>query len=122
MRTPAAGSSLLREFVNSKRQRAERWRSERVLQAFLDWMKDRRMKDVRAVSETHLVAFLAWLKTQTNRRERPYSDNQRQSFLTVLRGFFRFLEKRRVILFDPALGIKLPRHERIPPPCAQVPL
>ena len=115
MRTLAAGSSLLREFVNSKRQRAERWRTQRVLQAFLDWLKDRRMKDVRAVSEAHLVAFLAWLKTQNNRRGHPFSDGQRQCFLTVLRGFFRFLAERRVILVDPTQDIRLPRHERIPP-------
>jgi hypothetical protein len=52
LRRPAgqqSGSSLLREFVDSKRQKAERWRTQRVLQAFLDWLKDRRMKDVRAV-------------------------------------------------------------------------
>ena len=115
MRTPAAGNALLREFVNSKRQKAERWRSQRVLQDFFAWIKDRRMKDVRAVSEAHLVAFLAWLKTQQNRRGHPFSDGQRQCFLTVLRGFFLFLAKRRVILVDPTQDIRLPRHERIPP-------
>lgn len=115
MRIPAAGNALLRTFVRSKRQKAERWRTQRVLQDFFAWLKNRRMKDVRAVSEAHLIAFLAWLTTQTNRRGQPVSDGQRQCFLTVLRGFFQFLVKRRVILVDPTQGISLPRHERIPP-------
>lgn len=111
----AAGSALVKAYVSSQRHPHARWLAKRVLSVFLPWLRKRGL-DPRAVSEGDIVSFLAWLKTTTNRRGRPFSDEQRHKWLCVLKGVFRFLEAKHLMLRNPAAGVVLPRIERLPPP------
>jgi integrase/recombinase XerD len=72
------------------------------------------LDDLRAVGEAHLVAYAHRLQTHPGRRGTPMTPAARRSFLSCIRGFFAFLEARRLILMNPARDLPLPKVDKLP--------
>jgi integrase/recombinase XerD len=80
-----------------------------ILPRLFDHLRAQRIRDLRAVREPHLVAFTRRLQESRTNRGTPLSAWSLSAYLTVVRRFFVFLDKRSVILRNPALELSLPR-------------
>jgi integrase/recombinase XerD len=85
-----------------------------VLPRLFAYLKKEGIRDVRAVSETHLTAYLRGLCRQRSQYGRPLAVATRLIYIAVVRRFFAFLDKRSVILRNPALHLRYPRRPVIP--------
>jgi len=67
------------------------------------------------VTEAHVISFRRHLATRSSPRTgKPLEVSTQALYLSVVRGFFRYLQQERVILNDPARGVPLPRCARLP--------
>jgi integrase/recombinase XerD len=57
---------------------------------------------------------MSHLKERKTRRGTTFAPFTQSSYLTVVRRFFAFLEKRSALLSNPASGIRFPRPHRLP--------
>lgn len=71
-------------------------------------LSEKGVEDVREVDEGHLVSFLAELETTS------MAPGTRSTYLTAIKRFFAFLDRRSVLLHNPAEHIRLPRVQRLP--------
>jgi integrase/recombinase XerD len=86
-----------------------------VLPRFFSLLRDERVSDLRAVTEEHLDLFDQHLRAAKRRRDgMPLSVAHRRWHLFILRRFFAFLEKRGVILRNPATDLVLPKVDSLP--------
>jgi integrase/recombinase XerD len=89
--------------------------ARQVLAELVSHLRDEGVRHPRAVGEAHLVCFARRLRTRTTRRAgTPLSLSTQGGYLARVRGFFAWLERRRVVLRDPAREIELPRVRRLP--------
>jgi site-specific recombinase XerD len=89
--------------------------AERVLPRLFAALLKRRVRDVRAVGEEHLTAFLreqAQSKTARGALPAPAS---LLSYTNIVRRFFAFLDKRGLILRNPAQDLPARHVEQLPP-------
>jgi site-specific recombinase XerD len=88
-----------------------------ALSLFLEHLQRVRVRDLRRVGEAHVVAFRRWLAALESRRTRqPLSVSTQAGYLSAVRCFFRDLVAQRLLLYDPARGVPLPRLRRLPRP------
>ena len=86
-----------------------------ALGRFFEHLHQQRVYDVRRVTEADVVSFLRRLVTTPSERTgKPLTASTQALYLTIVRGFFRFLESRHLILQDPACGVPLPTRSRLP--------
>jgi site-specific recombinase XerD len=85
-----------------------------ALSRLFRFLRERKVEDVREVSEEHLVAFAGSLKSSRTRRGALLSDSTLSAYLSSLRRFFAFLERRGVILRNPSLTLKVRRANPLP--------
>ena len=86
----------------------------RAVRLFLAWLSDRGVALGSAKSED-LLAYQSALVSARKRDGKPYSLSTQSHHLSALKGFFRFLYRRRFMLTDPAAAIELPRADiRLP--------
>ncbi len=78
------------------------------------FLRERKVEDVREVSEEHLVAFAGSLKSSRTRRGALLSDSTLSAYLSSLRRFFAFLERRGVILRNPSSTLRVRRAKPLP--------
>lgn len=121
MRTRAAADfpPLLAQYVEHLRVRHYSATSiERAgleLPRLFEHLRKRGVQRARAVTEAHLVAYLANRRRARNRRNgEPLSVWTHSATVTTIRSFFAFLERRGVILRDPAVSISLPKTSSLP--------
>lgn len=69
---------------------------------------------MRRADEACLVTFARRLVEAPSARGRPLSLASRAVYVAALKGFFAFLERRGLILRNPALVLDLPRVRRLP--------
>ncbi|MDH3228036.1 MAG: site-specific integrase, partial [Thermoleophilia bacterium] len=93
---------LHRYSISSKRH------ASRVLGLFFTHLREKGVEDLRAVGQAELVSFAREL------RESTLSLWTQSTYLSTLRRFFAFLERRNVLLENPAKGLPLPRAQRLP--------
>lgn len=115
---PGALGEVLAAYLNELRVRnygrSSCKQATHELPRFFAFLQGRRVSDVRAVSEEHVVAWARHLQTRTNRQGQRLSDHTRRSYLVLLQRFFRFLERRGVILANPMLDVVMPKVEKLP--------
>ncbi len=82
---------------------------------FFDHLRKEGVRDVRQVSEAHVVSFLSRLATEKSLRTgETLAVSTQAAYLAAVHGFFRFLEDKRLILFNPARAVPLPKRRRLP--------
>jgi site-specific recombinase XerD len=111
---------LLAAFVEDLREhnysRSLVWIAERILPRLFAMLRKRRITDIRSVNEEHLTAFLKrQAKTKTERGGVPALSSM-NSYTNIIRRFFRFLDKRSLILRDPAVHLPVRRIHQLPGP------
>lgn len=92
-------------------------RARLVLPRLFAHLRDQGVRDVPAVSEAHLIAFarhLAVVPRKYGPEGATLSPGTQSCYLDAVRGFFAFLEKRGVILRNPAQDLPTPRVRRLP--------
>jgi integrase/recombinase XerD len=94
--------------------RENRGQAERVLGLLFHHLREKGVEDIREVTEEHLVSFIATLKTRKSARGGLIAANTQSSFASAVKRFFRFLDRRSLILHNPAEHIRLPRVRRLP--------
>jgi integrase/recombinase XerD len=111
-------ASALDEYLEDlRRQRLSASLHERacfVLPRFFALLERRRVRDLRRVSEAHLAAFARRLAKSKTRHGAPLSPWSQHVYLSAVRRFFGFLERRQRILRNPAEALFLPRIQTLP--------
>ena len=109
--TPEAEQLLLDhldELELHRFSRSNRKLVERVVGLLFHHLSEKGIEDFREVDEEHLVSFMMILKSQ------PIAPGTRSTYLSAVKRFFTFLDRRSVILHNPAEHIRLPRVQRLP--------
>lgn len=88
--------------------------AQRVLTLFFSHLREKGVEDIRAVSEEHLLSFLRFLRECKTKYDRPFALWTQSAYVSAIRRFFAFLDKRSVILRNPAEHIRAPRAKRLP--------
>lgn len=81
---------------------------------FLRFLRESGIHDVRQVTPDDLASFVVYLKELKTHRGDSYSPHTQASCVSILRRFFAFLDKRSVILNNPAAGMRFSRPRRLP--------
>jgi integrase/recombinase XerD len=82
------------------------------LNRFLLFLSGREEENLPAITSDTLYAFQMALYGLRRRDGRPYSLSVQSRCLTSVRGFFRYLVRRGVILGDPSGALELPKIKR----------
>jgi integrase/recombinase XerD len=110
---------LLREHLEElelhRFSRDNRGLAERVLGLLFHHLREKGVEDIREVTDEHLVSFITSLKTRKSARGGLLAASTQSSFVSAVKRFFRFLDRRSLILHNPAEHIRLPRARRLPP-------
>ena len=69
---------------------------------------------MRRVAEEHVISFARRLVNATTPSGTPLSLATRASYVAVVKAFFGFLERHKLILQDSARGVPLPARRRLP--------
>jgi integrase/recombinase XerD len=77
-------------------------------------LREKGVEDIREVTEEHIVSFFTSLKTRKSARGGLITTSTQSSFASAVKRFFRFLDRRSLILHNPAEHIRLPRARRLP--------
>jgi integrase/recombinase XerD len=86
-----------------------------VLPRLFDHLRDEGVSDVRAACEADLASFLVRMKGwRSSRSGEPVSPWTVFGYLTCVRAFFAFLEKKGLVLANPAPELMLRKPERLP--------
>jgi integrase/recombinase XerD len=88
----------------------------RVLTSLFCHLREQGVEDIRAVREEHLVSFVRRLKKMRGRLESFLSPNTINTYVSTVKRFFGFLDRRSVMLHNPAAHLRVPRVDRLPPP------
>ena len=85
-----------------------------VLPRLFDHLRGEGLHDLRAAREAHLVSFLRRMRSWRSRSGEPVSPWTVVGYLTCVRAFFAFLERKGLILTNPARELRLRKPERLP--------
>lgn len=85
-----------------------------VLPSLFAHLREKGIEDFRAVSEEHLLSFAYLFRNRKTRRGHPLSLRTQGAYVSTIRRFFAFLDRRSVILRNPALRLPLPKVKRLP--------
>lgn len=104
--------TLLREHLGElellRFSKSNRGLVERVVGLFFHHLSENGIEDVRQIDESHLVSFMTALEKTS------MATGTRSTYLSALKRFFAFLDRRSVLLYNPAEHIRLPRAQRLP--------
>ncbi len=81
---------------------------------FFSHLREKDVEDLRAVSEEHLLSFLRFLQQSKTKYGKPMALWTQSHYISMLRRFFAFLDRRSVILRNPAEHIRAPKAKRLP--------
>lgn len=81
---------------------------ERVVGLLFHHLSEKGIEDVRQVDEEHLVSFMTMLESK------PIAPGTQSTYLSAVKRFFTFLDRKSIILYNPAEHIRLPRVQRLP--------
>ena len=85
-----------------------------VLLLLFEYLRAHRVRDIRTVGEAHLMGFARYLPSYETRFRTPMSLATQSLYLGVVRGFFAWLDRRNLILRNPAADLELPKAKRLP--------
>jgi integrase/recombinase XerD len=81
---------------------------------FFSHLRAMGVHDIRSVTEKHVLSFIRLLKKRKTRYGKPCALWTQSVYVSALRRFFVFLDRRSVILKNPAQDIRLPKPKRLP--------
>ena len=82
------------------------------LERFLAWIAERGITRITEVTRPVLQRYQRSLAYATTRGGKPLSAAGQFNRLTAVRGFFRFLTRENILLYNPASELELPRLEK----------
>jgi integrase/recombinase XerD len=85
---------------------------EHVLFAFVAWCTDRGLRYPEEVSPLVLERYQRWLYRYRQANGKPLSFRTQHARLTHVRSYFRWLTRRRFLLYNPAAELELPKYSR----------
>jgi site-specific recombinase XerD len=85
-----------------------------ILPRLFDHLRTEGIRDLRAARERDLLSFLRRMRSWRSRSGEPVSPWTVVGYLTSVRAFFAFLEKKGLILGNPAQGLLLRKPQRLP--------
>lgn len=83
-----------------------------ALERFIAWCAERGIVRVTEVTRPVLMRYQRHLYHATTRGGRPLSAAGQANRLQAVRGFFRFLTRENVLLYNPASELELPKLEK----------
>jgi site-specific recombinase XerD len=115
MRTAAALEAFSAHLKQRGLRAGTRCGTAIALRDFLAHLRRLRVRDLRRVNEEHVVSFVRWLATTKSQRTgRRLAVATQADRLSRVHTFFHFLASQSMLLTDPARGVPLPKHERLP--------
>ena len=91
-------------------------RREQALKRFLGWTLERGIAKADEVTMPVLEAYQAWLWRYRKPDGKTMAVNTQRGELLIVKDYFRWLVRQRVLLSNPASELELPRQEtRLPP-------
>jgi len=88
---------------------------EAHLRFFLEYLdRETKVRDLTELTSEDLGAYQTWVYFSGGRRnpDRPLALATQSGRITTLRGFFRYLLKQGIILYDPSASLEAPRRGR----------
>lgn len=85
-----------------------------VLERFADHARRAGARTVGAIGETLVISFVQRLAQEQSRRGEPLAASTRGLYLSAVRSFFAFLERRGEVLLNPARSVPLPKVAKLP--------
>jgi integrase/recombinase XerD len=117
-REPENFDSLQEAFVEELRvhrySKSAQDQARDVLPRLFSHLRDEGVSDIQEVAEKHLVSFFAKLRQQKNRYGEPLSLGTQSTYFYRVKRFFSFLDRRSIILRDPARCLRAPKVKRLP--------
>jgi integrase/recombinase XerD len=111
-------AALMEAFLEERRARRYSESALRqvryVLPRLFDYLRRKRVREIRAVKEEHLVDFGRRLARAKTRYGRPAASSTLVLYLGTLRRFFSFLDRRDLILSNPARHVRFPKVDKLP--------
>jgi len=86
----------------------------RVLHLLFFHLNETDVHDVREVEVDHLVSFALGLGERKTPAGKPLSLGTQSTYVAAVKRFFAFLDRRSVLLQNPAEHLRLPRARRLP--------
>jgi integrase/recombinase XerD len=105
---------LLQELRVRRYSSSVQEQASKQLPVFFAFLRDRQVREIRAVREEHVFAYARHLATRTTPRGTPLSAWTQRTYLHLLERFFGFLDRRGVILRNPALDLMKPKAPKLP--------
>jgi integrase/recombinase XerD len=109
---------LLEACLGDLRQRrrapSTREHARLVLPRFFEYLKGEGVHGVLQLSEAHVMGLARLLSSLKSKNGTPLAVGTQAQYLSVVKAFFRFLERQEVLLYDPAAAVPLPRRRRLP--------
>lgn len=106
--------AFLEELVRNRYSRSLQSQARRVLTVFFLHLREHGVEDLRAVEERHVVSFARLLQELKTNHGTVLTSWTRSAYVSMLRRFFAFLDKRSVLLRNPASALRLPRAQSLP--------
>jgi integrase/recombinase XerD len=118
IRVDAEAGRLLAAYVEHLRvngySRSHAAHARTVLPRLLDHLRQEGVREVRAAREANLVSFLRRMKSWRSSSGEPVTPWTVFGYLTSVRAFYAFLEKKGLVLANPARELVLRKPERLP--------
>lgn len=98
-----------------RRSTSQRSAATQGLTRFFAHLEKERIRDVRRVREADVVSFVRGLSRGVSERTgRRLALGTRALYVSTVKSFFSFLEKKRLVLLSPARNLPLPVRSRLP--------
>jgi integrase/recombinase XerD len=88
--------------------------SGRSLAGLVSHLREARVRELRAIEERHVASFAQRLRASTTPRGTPLSLASQAIYLQRVRSFFGVLERRGLLLVNPAAQLALPASSPLP--------
>ena len=116
---PDAFPSLIARHLNGLRvhnyAKSSVDKTEYILRGFVAWCNDRGIHEPKEVTQQILERYQSWLFAYRTAQDKPLKTATQASRLTHVRMFFKWLVKERMILFNPASELELPKRNKTIP-------
>ncbi len=106
--------SFLEELRAKRYSTSSQDQARNAVTRFLTYLKDHGVEDVRRVDESHLIAYGRHLSMQKTKYGTLLRDTTCGVHISNLKRFFAFLDRRHVILRNPAEHLPLPQQTKLP--------
>ncbi|AXR62012.1 tyrosine-type recombinase/integrase [Leptospira mayottensis] len=76
---------------------------------FSNWCELREVRNVKEVTLSLLERYRTYITTMRKANGKELSNNQKYKYLNIVKDYFAWLTKKRVLLLNPALDLEIPK-------------